>query len=255
MTFRHAVRWLGTALLVGGFTLAAVDQAQAQVLTLRISEAGFPASPTNPLVISGSQTFAQSAAPITIGDYTIQSVVGTSNNPGSASNTVLAMNQISISRGTTTTGAGPLIIEASETNFTQPTGPSTASAAYTINFTTRSTAGDVITFNSWENNNNTLFAQQTTVGGAQTFTAPPGGNPANTPFALQGGPVVLNVTSPFSLTTLVSLNLAVGTGVVLDVQTSNSVSLSAVPEPGSVVMAFSGLPVLGLLWARRRRKS
>jgi len=66
----------------------------------------------------------------------------------------------------------------------------------------------------------------------------------------QNTQTVASLSAPFSITQQVSVTLAAGQSI--DIQTLSQ--LTATPEPATVAMALTGLPLLGLgAWARRRR--
>jgi uncharacterized protein (TIGR03382 family) len=70
-------------------------------------------------------------------------------------------------------------------------------------------------------------------------------------FAQTLGTTFPTVPNPYSMTLTTTVALVAGAAS----QSSDGHILSAAPEPGTVALALSGLPVLGLLWARRRRLS
>jgi len=144
-----------------------------------------------------------------------------------------------------TTGAGTVTLVFSMNNIHSPTGPGVVTE--TISGHVVSAAGTVgFSYSTFGSNANTLF------------TTVPGGAPAAGPLtgtfttAVGGGTASGNFTAsnPFSLTEVLTLTFS-GAGTV-SLSSDSSASFSN-PEPGSIALAFSGLPVVGLLWARRRR--
>jgi uncharacterized protein (TIGR03382 family) len=62
-------------------------------------------------------------------------------------------------------------------------------------------------------------------------------------------------TGSYSIGQMLTVNLAAGKSATLTLVSNVQVTLSSVPEPATAAMALSGLPVLGVLWARRRKQS
>jgi len=75
------------------------------------------------------------------------------------------------------------------------------------------------------------------------------------------GPSTNGVTVAYSIdgqfvnnTTFIKLAASSGLGQTSTAGVTGTILATAVPEPGSVAMALSGLPVLGLVWLRRRKQ-
>jgi len=68
----------------------------------------------------------------------------------------------------------------------------------------------------------------------------------------QAATAAVNDTGPFAMTLRFNFTLVNGGTFVSRGQ--NELKSGVVPEPGTIAMAISGLPVLGLLWGRRRRR-
>lgn len=154
-----------------------------------------------------------------------------SNNPGAATAVLRETGNAIIS------GAGgdnSISILASQDGFTSPTGPGSLTQAAGANFTETTT--------STQKSSVALDATSTS---APTFTGGGGFDMHSVP-ATAVAPFTLSATSDITL---------VGAANTTSDQFSNKVTFSVIPEPASVVMMLTGMPlplvVLGLL--RRRR--
>jgi hypothetical protein len=94
---------------------------------------------------------------------------------------------------------------------------------------------------------NTEFGQPA----ASTVTVGPFSTPS---FGGPSGTVEANfptVTNPYSMTLMTTVALAAGASS----QSSDGHILVGTPEPAAAVLALSGVPALGALWLRRRRRA
>jgi hypothetical protein len=166
----------------------------------------------------------------------------------------ISQSNLVINGGATSQMFSSIRIQVTSTGFTVPTGnnlafSSSLSGSYGANiFTTPSNQSHL--FQSFLDLTNALFGMQHT-GGPQNFTTPAVSGTtalASTMTSLQ------NVnTTPFSMTNIFELdNITIGSGA--QIQLTGTTTLSAVPEPATIISALVGLPILGA-WRLRRRQS
>jgi len=174
-----------------------------------------------------------------VGGFTINTTVGSSNAPGTPTLAQLTINSLSISSAGFV-GTQGLTFTLSDTNFMAPGAGQNASLVTQLS-TTQLPTGTSVTGQSFIGANLGSLTGGTIlnlndVGGlktSNTVTVPPN------PFALE------NVTS-------VSV-LGQGLGTELTVQVTG-ITAVAVPAPAGLILALTGLPVLGFGgWLRRRR--
>jgi len=220
-------------------------EANAGNLTITVSWTGGSSGPidfTSPEAVPGGSadlfevnTTLLNAA-IAASGYQFSELGGSSNNPGSPTGSILRVTGTALLNGRTPPSA--ITITAVQTGFTSPSGPGTLGSQSTANF--RNTDGGSV-----ETSNVSLDA---TVTPNLTFT-PPGAFLMNST-AATGNPAGYTLDATVTLT----LTGASGTAGASD-QFSNNASFTAVPEPASIVMMLTGMPlplvVMGLL--RRRR--
>jgi hypothetical protein len=168
-------------------------------------------------------------------DFTFSELGASSNNPGDPSGAVLRETGTGILSGGG--GATSIDIVATQTDFTSPSGPGTLISASSANFTSTA-VGSQTSFGS-------LDATST----APLAYSPPGGFAMNSTGATGSA-------AGYTLTASTTIDLTGGSTGASD-QATNKVTFTAaaIPEPASIVMMLTGMPlplvVLGLL--RRRR--
>jgi hypothetical protein len=150
-------------------------------------------------------------------------------------------------------GTHTLEIITSVNNYTQPSGPATASSSETGTVGTATNGS--IAYNAYQSNTNTLGAKTNLiVTGTQSADTTSGGTSTLAP--PNKGSTTLTVTTPYSLTMdeLITLH---GAGQTINATGNTSVvGTTVVPEPGTVALALTGLPMLiGGVWLRRRRRA
>jgi len=252
-------KWLSLAFLVGGILLTASVDARAG---LQLSLTQGTAAPVTLTIATPPGVIASGGV---IGDYTVTFIASSSNSPGGADAT-LSITSLEITR-TGSAFADPLYITASATDYAVPTSAGSFSASYTGNFNS-SVAGDSLTFDSYFDPGNNNMAQtppivfgagmsvadQLAVGTAAGVTAlatqsfiSPGGVTNSGALATPHLDVLNGGT--FSLTSRIQITEAVGSRVLI----TTTATVSPVPEPATMAMAFTALPLLGLGYMRRRR--
>jgi hypothetical protein len=134
------------------------------------------------------------------------------------------------------TVSGPLMIEWSENGIT------TIDNSWTMGFggTFTSGLGSTVSYSAYESNSNGFFATTNTIG---TITPTPGGGGS---FSGSTGGAVPGVTTPASLTEIVTLNGGGSTNY------SGDANLAPAPEPAGV--ALWGSVILATVVALRRRR-
>jgi hypothetical protein len=178
-------------------------------------------------------------------EYQFSGLGGGSNNPGSTQGLLTLTGGIEIIPGSGHTGTG-LTITETEGGFTSPSG----------------TSGTLLSSSSATFANQAAGAGQTA--SSEYNTAPTAGpynvfstglNP-NSPGNSSSAPITAFVT-PYSLTNTLSIGLTPSSATVTDqFGVTGTVVATAIPEPASLVMFLSGMPVpLAILVLLRRRRA
>jgi hypothetical protein len=185
---------------------------------------------------------------INVGDYAISGSVSSNEDQGGSNS---ATTTISVRR-LSSTNAGNLQIWFTASNYNLPVGPSYVFTETLTATASNATGPATVTYQGWFVNGNVLpFA-----------VAPPGGSVS--PGLITCGPLGFPTDNcispesstnapggvPFSLVTLTTFNIAnVSTAAVFT--SGGQANVTAVPEPGSMLLLGAGL--LGLAHLRRRR--
>lgn len=145
-------------------------------------------------------------------------------------------------------GSGSISIVATDNNYESPAGLAlgTLNSSATALFTQAPSGTQG--FTSWYNPGNTLGA--TEVPSPPVALASDGSSDPNSQ-AGDAAPTPVTLTSPFGLTNSISITLT-GSVAATD-QFSGSTTLTAIPEPASLALMLTAVPVT-LLGAMRRRK-
>jgi len=187
------------------------------------------------------------------GLFDVVLTLGTTNSPGTPG---LAFETQGNNIITTLYGGGSanqhtLHVYVSSTDFTNPTSPP-PTILHNTSSISELTGATSVTFTSYASTTNTLFA---TSGGTTASTgysydvsgpqSSGGQGSSSTMFSPNG--------SKYSLTNIGDYKMDGGTSVTI---VGGNTSVTPTPVPSGVVMALTGLPVLGLgLWMRRRQLS
>jgi hypothetical protein len=230
-------RLIAFAAVLAGVALATPNQARADLdLTWSPAPGLIGSSPSDSFITGVNSTS---------GTFTVTgSAVGTGSGvfgPGVAG---LDLSTISV----TSSGPGTLTLYLTENSQTSPVGFGILTASVTGQFLAGSGSVSLVAYG---NDTNALYGN-----GLAGGITPPIGAPTNvaTPAAGLNAPatgVTFDSISPYSLTEILTINFA-SAGVVS--LSSDSRALFSTPEPGTIAMALTALPLLGLgAWARRRR--
>jgi len=214
------------------------------------------------IVINGSTVFngtstgaaINTTTPFTVDGITIQTSTGTSNTPGTGALATTAGSTVAL-ESAATSAAGTVTVLYSSNSFTAPSvGPLTLASQLGGAVNTVLGPAGTLTFQSWETPGNTLFNL------AGPTTGPQTANLTNTgAFVTSPNPATLalgSLTTPYTLTSrvIVALGLQGGTAGQLNWSgNANIIPGNVIPEPASIVMISTGLPLLGLgAWLRKR---
>jgi len=228
MTVRFCKRFAILAVLAGAALAAGPSPAHA-AFTLTLHETGFADQIVTDNNISSGDVDSRGGVITfsgTFGTFNIQISVGTSNSASGVQPGQLTINNTSI----TTTSGGALTVTLADTGFTAP-GTGNAFLDTQLS-TTQLPTGSTVTSHSAVNG---------TAGGNVTLNTVSGGLRED---------IVLVGTNPFTLSNVTAFNMA-GAGTL---QFTGITTVTAVPEPGTMAMAFSALPLLGLGYWRHRRR-
>jgi len=254
MTLRFT-KWL-PALLLGAFF--AHGSSVYATLELRATEVGGPSIDIIAGVTPG-QTFGpntivlgSATVPLVFGDFDVFASLSSSNSPGGPFLADIDSSAFKVVNRTG--GAHEIILTISDNGFTQPPSPvaliGTASGTFSLNGNgpSNGTASAIAT--AFADPGNAKFVNGFSVLN-QTFTS--GANPIQGSYSFTSpltGP--LNYGAPgFSMT--VGLDFVVPGNMQLNGRSDVEQAFGVVPEPSTVVMALTAVPVLGYLGWRRRR--
>jgi hypothetical protein len=215
------------SVFVLGALMGAANMAHAGTISLGLQEAGYNNGAIDTVgtaTLGGGASFTG-----TFGTFSLNQI-DASGVPSQAT------NFSSTSINTSTSAPGTLFIYASETGLTGPLGQYNMLSGLTENFL--SGAINSVSEQTYADVGNNIYGLSTLLASA-TFTAT-GTNDTVT--------MTPDFTGPYSLTEVYSV---IGTGVG---ESSSTISMTDVPEPGSLLLLGTGLIGLGLV-ARRQRKS
>jgi len=192
-----------------------------------------------------------------VGNFNFSALVESTNTPG-GNPALLSLTNTKITNQATGSGSDTLNFTVSATGYTIPPTPVTM----TNSITAQSTTGTVSSsFSSYVDGSNVLAAFSGT--GLATFISPqPNGALLNTGVTVTGGTSASKNAGPtgpinylpgpaFSMSESGSATLDNGAQVEVDW----TADVVGTPAPSSALLAVAGMPVLGLAWMVRRRRS
>ena len=196
------------------------------------------------------QDFASSAAAGTVGDYSFSAIGGAINATPTSSSSTATLN---VQRISTTVGLAPLDVWFTVTGYTLPTGPS---YLFDVSLGVTETNGgggssrDLVSYQAWFSATNaTGFPPPGSSPSLLAFCTPPASNTSDS-CSNDPGPVAVGPGS--NLFSIVSeTRFLIGLTDLSTFGTAAQASLTAVPEPGSMVLLGTGL--LGIATVLRRR--
>jgi len=172
-------------------------------------------------------------ATINVNTGSTKPAIGSASSPAQALN--FSVSQLAGGLAQTIT------IEVTDTGYTPLAGNLSASIGGTLT-TGKSTVLDDAYASSTNGEFSTTSATHIALG---TFSGPPNFSGS--------GILPQPASAPYSLTQRITITLAAGGSSGYD--TSGNASLSAVPAPAGLVLALTGMPVLGIgAWVRRRTR-
>jgi len=186
-----------------------------------------------------------------MGDFHVAIQGGSSDNGATLSDLLSSTTSVQNISGATAT----LHLWVSQTNYSLPTGtPLEVESGLSATKGPTTTLTQTGIFQAYADSGNHLLSTGASGGaaitnftnGAQTAIAT--ANTSDTGSAF--GSFARTVNSPYSLTSVANLQLSAG-GTA---NYSDHVNVTGVPEPATTALVLAGLPVLGLVLARRRRQ-
>jgi hypothetical protein len=227
------------AILVGAAILGAPASARAD-LNIYLQEAGVNGGAIT--LVASAPDFTDVSKSLTYGDFTVK-VFGASSDNGATLSDLLS-STTSVTNNATTSKT--LHLYASQNNYTLPAGsPLMVESALGGSVNTGTLTLTNI-FQAYADKNNNLLGRTDYTNGPQSATA------NGTSFQTGSASGLFTRTGDFSLTTQVNFTLS--SGGKANYSDHENVT-AVVPAPGGVVLALTGLPVLGIgACLLRRRK-
>lgn len=219
-------------MLVAATALGAVSLAQAGLISVRLSDGVTTVTCADGDACDGSSAAGVVSFSGSVGSW-LANVTTAVSYPalGSADVARLDLNSINVS----SSGAGTLTIEASQTDYTGPIVGGTVSRGFSAGGTTDGS----VDFDFYLDDGNTLFGTGALLGSLGPFSG-------GTNFAFSGsGGGSAAATGTFGLTALAS---------VTHTASGSSSFNAAIPEPSTLLLMGAGLIALGFLARRERRR-
>jgi hypothetical protein len=257
----HVNWWKRRSIVLGalfalGWLGFAVGEVRAGSLRMLVTESGGPTIPisdnggldTDPTigVINVNTTLLN----LSLVNYQFTAMGSNSNSPGAAANGSLTQSgTVQLLLG----GTGSITVLASDVDYSLPTGLSRTMTFSTGATFTNTTAGNTDKNMSWFNGSNTLGANETP---SPLVTLTSSATNPNTQSG-DGAPTGVPLTSPYGLTNQSVITLTGGSVGALaqdGYHDSTLITSSAVPEPTSIALMLTTLPVW-IFGVKRRRKA
>jgi len=182
-----------------------------------------------------------------LANYSFTALGATSNAPGSSEQAALTQDGTArLIVGST----GSITITASDVDYNLPTGAGGTLNSSSSDTFTNATAGNSHSFTSWFNPSNTLNATDVPSPTVPLLSG------ASSPNSQSGdaAPTPVTLTAPYGLTNSAVITLTGGTSArPAQIQFTGSTTISAIPEPASLALMLTAVPVT-LFGALRRRK-
>jgi hypothetical protein len=248
---------MGVACGLSMLALTAIE-ARAGSLEILVTESGGPTIPitdngaldTDPTigVINANTTLLNLS--LVNYQFTAAGLGANSNSPGTTTVGSLVQNgNVQLLIG----GTGSITIVATDVDYSLPApGPGTLNSSLADNFA-NGAAGDTQGFTSWYNPSNGLAATDVpspTVGFVST-------GPVGNPHSAAAAPTPITLVNPYGLTNSTTITLSGGSpGALSQVGWTGTTQVisSPIPEPASMALLLTALPVT-LFGALRRRKA
>jgi len=221
-----------------------------------VADSSIPGGATTP---DGEIDLGATNAGITFGNFSVRGSTSDSDSPGTSTFAQLISTSLSVTNNTSVAHTITLVI--SDTGFTQPTPPLFgASAGGQFNVVSGSgatVAGDAaqaLAFAGFGANNG-LFGNSVSVQNFSYSTATDPTNPTTTASFSNNVPNSILGPGTVSYSMTVELVFTVAGNNILSSRSDSITAVNVTPEPATLAMAFSALPLLGLAAWRKRRKS
>jgi hypothetical protein len=207
----------------------------------------------------GARTFGAASATNTViwtqtglgGLFDVTLSFNTSNAPGTPQLATVTGSQNQVFTTATYSGEHHLTFFISANGFTSPQSPPPTQLSVAATTLLANSVNPVVTtYTGFASTSNALFDM------SQTST-PTGNYSANGQFGSGSGSALSSLFSPngatYSLTKRLDLDITGPAGIT---NLSSNLQVTPTPVPAGIVMALSGMPVLGIgAWMRRRRQS
>lgn len=182
--------------------------------------------------------------------FTSGTLTANSNSPGTAA--VASLDQTGTVFRSTTGGLETLSIEATDIDYSSPSGPLGTMFSSASNTFTGTAAGNSQTFRSWFNPPVAVQGDRDTPSPLLTFTST---GPTPNSYSGDAAPTPVPLIPSYGLTNELVISLSASTATVESKnQYTGSTTVNAVPEPTTAVMMMTALPLTLLGWLRLRHR-
>lgn len=228
------------AVMIGLMVLGSATPARA-AFEIALQEAGVNGGAAT-VVVSGAN-FSNLNWDGNYGDFTVEVLGGSSHNAATLSDLLSSTTRVTNNSTDTKT----LMILVSQTDYTLPVGSPLSVESGLGGSVSTGTLSMTNIFQAYADAGNTLR------GTTDFTTGPQSAAPNGSTFDTGSATGLFSRTGSYSLTTITTFTLS-GGGVANFSSHENLKAPTAASAPTGLVLALTGLPVLGLAaWARRRR--